>query len=96
MTQFQILAHGLTAQVQIAIFHADIVATISIVLNGERRRDALAEHRQTAHQNLNVASRHLGILRLSLTHYAHSLHAVLTAQLVGLVAKACILRLIEY
>ena len=47
MTQFEILAHGIAAQVEIAVFHANVVAAVGIVLDGERGSDTLAQHIQT-------------------------------------------------
>ena len=54
--------YSIAAQVKIAIFHANVVATIGVVFNREWRGEALAEHIQFRGDNFNVASRHLGIL----------------------------------
>ena len=79
MAQFQILAYDSTAKVQVAVLHADVVAAVRLILNGERGCLALTEHIQLCSKNLNVARRHLWILRLALADSTLYLNAPLTA-----------------
>ena len=44
MAQFKILAHSIASQVEIAVFHTDVITSVSIVLDGEWRCDALAQY----------------------------------------------------
>ena len=83
MTQLQILANSRTAQVEITIFHTNIITAIGIVLNSERRCGTLREHLQTLYQNLDVASIHLWVLALTLAYHTLYLDAVFASQLVG-------------
>ena len=87
MAQFQILAHGIAAQVQIAVFHPQVVTAIGIVLDGERRRDALAQDIQLAGDDLNIARGNIGILAGTLGNGAHNLDDVFTSQVVGLLTQ---------
>ena len=90
MTQFQVLANSIAAKVEVAVFHADVIATISLVFNGEWRRHTLAENVQLGSHNLNVASRHLGVLRLALTHSTLHLNTVLTTKFVSAFCELCV------
>ena len=96
VTQFKILTHTIAAQVQIAVLHANVIAAIGLVLNGERWCLALAQHIQFLHQNLNVARRHLGILALALAHITFHLNAELASQFVGTVAQFLVRSLVEH
>ena len=78
MAQFQVLTNAGTTQVQIAILHADIIATIGIVLNGKGRRLTLAQHIQFSAQNLDITRVHLGVLRLTLADDTSGLNAPFT------------------
>ena len=96
MAQLQILAHDLSAQVQIAILHADVVAAVGLILDGEGRRLALAQDVEFLNQDLNVACGHLGILRLALADRTDDLNAVFTAQLVSTLAELGVDGLVEH
>ena len=96
VTQFEVLPDSGTTKVEITILHTDIVATIGIVLDGERRRLALTEDIQFLNQYLNITRRHLGILALTLTDHSLHLDTELTAQFIGLFTKCCIIGLVEH
>ena len=96
MAQFQILTNTATAQVQIAVLHADVVTTISIVLNGEGRRLTLAQHVQLLSQNLDITCLHLRVLCLALADGTRHLDTPLTTQFVSLFTQGSILRLVEH
>ena len=96
VAQLQVLAHGRTAQVQVAVLHADVVAAVGLILDGEGGREALAEHVQLRYQYLDVARGHLRVLRLALAHLAHGLYAELASQLVRTLTERSVLRLVEH
>ena len=96
VTQFEVLTDSGTTKIQITVLHTDIIATIGIVLDGERRRLALAQDIQFLDQYLDITRRHLGILALTLTDRSLHLDTELTAQFVGLFTKRCIIGLVEH
>ena len=91
MAQFQILAYAGTAQIEVTILHTDIVTTIRIVFDGKGRCQALAQHIQLVSQNLDVACRHLRVLRLALADNTLYLYTPLTTQTISLFAQGSIL-----
>ena len=80
MTQLQVLAHSLASEVEITIFHSQVIATISVVLNGKRRSLRLIKHIQHLHNNLNITCRNIAVLALTLTHLTCNLNDILTTQ----------------
>ena len=95
VAQFQIAAHRRTAQVEVAILHAQVVATIRIVLDGERRRERRAEHAELIDDDLDVARRYLVVLALAFVDDTLYLNAILASQLIGLFAKRRVDGLVE-
>ena len=87
MAQLQIAAHSVAAQVQIAIFHAQVVAAVAHILDGEGWGDARAEHFEGAGNDFDVARGHFGILVRAFGNRAHYLNHKFAAQLVRLVAQ---------
>ena len=90
MAKFQILPYRRAAKVKIAILHANVIAAISIVLDSERRRYALAENIELLCKNLNVTGRHLRILALTLAYHTFNLYAILASELVSHSAQVSI------
>ena len=84
MAQFQVFAHGAASQVEIAVFHAQLITTVCFVLDGERRSDTLAEHIQLRNKYLDVTCRHLWVFALPLAHESSHLYAIFTSEFVGL------------
>ena len=78
MAQLQILAHSRTTQIKITILHSDIITTISIIFDSERRSLTLREHIEFLHQDFDVTSIHFRILALSFTYYTLYLNAEFT------------------
>ena len=96
MTKLQILANHGTAQVEITIFHADVVAAICIVFYGERRSETGAEHHQFLGYYLYFSCGEIGVLAFAFVHDALHLYAVFTAEVVGLVAQVFVVCLIKH
>ena len=95
MAQFEILANCRTAQVEVAILHTDIVAAVGVVLDSERRCNTLREDIQFLSDNLDIASRQICVLALTLVHYAFHLHAELTSEFACTCAKVAVIRVVE-
>ena len=73
MAQLEILAHHRTAQVEIAVLHAQLVTAIGIVFDGEWWGSALADDIEFTDDNLDVARRQLRILGITLGNGADTL-----------------------
>ena len=78
MTQLQIFAHCRTTQIKITILHTNIITTISIIFDSERRGLTLREDIEFLHQDFDVTSIHFRILALSFTYYTLYLNAEFT------------------
>ena len=95
VAQLQVLAYGRATQVEVTILHTDIITTISIIFDSERRSLALREHVEFLHQDFNITGIHLRILALSLAYCTLNLDAVFTTQLVSCIAQVLVIGLIE-
>ena len=95
VAQLQVLAYGRATQVEVTILHTDIITTISIIFDSERRSLALREHVEFLHQDFDITGIHLRILALSLAYCTLDLDAVFTTQLVSCIAQVLVIGLIE-
>lgn len=66
VAQDHVALQGRTPQVEVAVFHAQVVAAVRILLDGEGGRLRLVEHRDLLGHHLDVARGHLGVLGLAL------------------------------
>ena len=96
MAQLQVASDSRTAKVEITVFHTDIVTSVGIVLYLEGRCLAVAENLEHGNKNLDIACLHLRVLALPLADLTYHLYAVFPAQLVGSLAKGCIISLVEH
>ena len=95
VAQLQILAHGRTAQVEVAVLHTDVVAAVGVVLDSERRCCALRKDVQFGSDDFNVAGRKVGVLAFALVHNACHLNAVFASELACTCAKLAVVRVVE-
>ena len=96
MTQLKVLAHSLTAEVEITVLHANIVTAIGIVFNCERRSRSLVEDVKFTYNYFNVTCRYIRILALTFAYYAGCLNYIFTAKVRSLLAEFRINILAEY
>ena len=96
MAQLEVAAHGIAAQVQIAVFHSQVVATVGVVLDGERRRDALAQDVEFVGNDLDVTRGDVGVLARALGHGALDLDDKFTSQVVGLLAQVSVYLIVKH
>ena len=96
MSKLKIAAHSRAAKVEIAILHAQVISTISVILNSERRNLTAVEHHKLLGNNLDVAGRNIGILALALSNLAFHLNHKLTAKVVGCIAQRSINFIVKY
>ena len=95
MAQLEVLSHACAAQVEITVFHPQVVAAVGIVLYGERWCERRAEHVEFLGHNLNVAGRHLVVLALALADRALDLNAIFTSKGVGLLKERLVHGFVE-
>ena len=86
MAQDQVALQGRTPQVEVAVFHAQVVTAVRDLLDGEGRDLGFVEHRDAAGRDFDVARGHLGVLRLALDDLALDLDDPFAAQAGGRLA----------
>ena len=96
VAQFQVLAHSRAAQVEVAVFHAYIVASVRIVLDGKGRGERRIEHVQRGNDDFDIARRQVGVLAEAFVHSTGCLYDIFTSQVVGAVAKVGVRLLVEH
>lgn len=96
VAKLKIPADTLTAEVKVTVLHTDVIATVRLILDSERRSDRRVEHHKTAHDNLDVAGRNLGILRAALSHCSLNLDDKFTSDMVSLLAEVSVNLIIEH
>ena len=96
MAQLEVLAHGIAAQVEIAVFHTDIITAVGIVLDGEGRRDAFAQNIELRRYYLDITSGQVLVLAFALVDGSFHLYAEFTSEMVGTVAQFLIDSIIEH
>ena len=62
MAQLQVATHSRPAQVQVTILHTQVVASIRILLNRERRGQSLVQDSQLRNDQLNLTCRQISVL----------------------------------
>ena len=87
MAQLQVAANGCATQVQIAVFHAQIIAAIALILNGERWRYTLVQHIQLGGNDFDVARGQVLVLVGTLADAARYLDNVFASQPIGLLKE---------
>ena len=66
VAQDQVALQGRSAQVEVAVLHAQVVAAVGVLLNGERRGLRLVEHLDALGDDFDVARGHLRVLGFAL------------------------------
>ena len=80
IAQLNIFLHCIAAQVEVAVFHPQVVATIGIILNGEGWRSGFVENAEFADGNFYIAGSNVGVFAGSFAYHAFCLQHKLTAQ----------------
>ena len=73
ITQFKISLYGISSQIQITVFHPQIITTIGIILDGEGRHGRLVEDVKRSYFNLDFSSGYIHILVRPLNNLAFGL-----------------------
>ena len=95
VAQFEIFAHARTPQVEVTIFHAQVVAAVGFVFDGERRRGSLVQHVQFGNDDFDIARGHIGIFAVALGHCTGYLNNVFAPEVICFFAQFGINLLIE-
>ncbi|OAV74348.1 hypothetical protein Barb7_02163 [Bacteroidales bacterium Barb7] len=96
VTKFEICPHGIAPQVEVAIFHAQVVAPVRLVLNGKRGSGGSVQYGQFRDNQFNIARREMGILGGTFPDCPRHLNHKLAPQSVRLFAKRRIRFLIKH
>ncbi len=83
VAQFEIASHGIASQVKVAVSHADIIAAVAFVLDGERRNFARVKYIQFRSEDFDVAGRHIRVFRCAFGYTAFSLNDKFAAEMIG-------------
>ena len=84
MTQHQILLNRFPSQVEVTVFHPQIVSAIGVIFDGERRRFTRVEDFQFSGVDFNITRAHLSILGLTNEHFTGHLDNEFSSQFSGL------------
>ena len=96
MPKFEIFSHAVPSEVKISIFHSDIIASISVILDSERRCGTLAENSERINNHLYVTRRDIFVFAFSFAHTTFCLYTELTSQFISFFAELRIDGLIEH
>ena len=96
MAQLQILPYGIASQIQVAIFHTDVITSVRIVLDGERGCLGGIEYVQLRHNDFNVPRGHIGVLAITLVDDAFYLNHILAPKVISLFAEVGVHFFIEH
>ncbi len=96
MAQLKVAAHRCAADVEIAVAHAQVVAAVAVVFDGERRHFAGVEDGELVGDNLDVAGRKLRVLGGALGNRAFYLYYKFTAEAVGGLGEGGIVVVVKY
>ena len=83
MTQDDVVFDRVTAQVEVAVLHADVVAAVADVFDGERRHLRGGQNLERLDLQFDVACRVLRVFRLAFHHDAFGLDDEFTSDLAG-------------
>ena len=70
MAQFKVFAHSRAAQIQVTVFHPELVAPVRVVFDGEGGNLGTAQDVDFLDENLNVARRYFVVFAGTLQHFA--------------------------
>ena len=84
MAQQEVLTNGSPSDVEVAVLHAQLLAPVGFVFDGEGRGGRGIEQDQLMHLYLNVAGSHVGILVLALHHGSAGLNHEFAVELSSL------------
>ena len=79
VTQDHVTLQGRAPQVEVAVFHPEVVAAVRDLLDGEGRYFGVVQYGDLFGRDLDVAGVHLRVLRLALDYFADDLDDPLAA-----------------
>ena len=96
VAQLEVGTHIGAAQVEVAVFHAQVVAAVGMFLNGEGRHFGGIEDKELRDEDFDVAGGQFAVFGEALGHGAGHLDDIFASQSVGLFAERCVGFLVEY
>ena len=96
VTKFEVSTHRVTTEVEVAILHTDVVATISFVLDSERRSSRHIEHSHLIYNDFDVASSHFIIFSRAFSHSTTHLEHIFATKVVSTFTEFGIHFVIKY
>ena len=83
MTQDHVAQQRCAAQIEVTVFHAQVVAAVRDLFDGERRNVRAVEDRQCVGRDLDLSGGHLRVFRLAFDDAARHLKDEFASQLGG-------------
>ena len=96
VAQLEVAAHRGATYVEIAVAHAEVVATVGFVFDGERRYLAGVQYCEAVGYYLDVAGRKGGVLGGTLGNGACHLYHKFASEVVGGFGERCVVVVVEY
>ena len=90
MAEEQVPLDRASAQIQIAVLHAQVIPSIGVVFDGEGRGVGCIENGQVLNLNLDLTGRDLHVLGLALAYQAGGLDYEFTAEFSRFAAEVCV------
>ena len=96
VAQLDVLPYGVAAQVEVTVFHPQVVAAVGVVLNCKGRHERFVEHVERGNDNLDFAGGDVFVFGVPFVDGAGGLDDVFAPEVVGLVEKRFVFSLVEH
>ena len=96
MTQFQVLADGVAAQIQITVFHTQVVPPVRIVFNRERRSHGSIQDIQFRNDDFDLTGRDIRVFAGTFANGSRHLDNIFASQLICFLTKSGIHFLVKH
>ena len=96
MTQFQVLAYGVAAQIQITVFHTQVVPPVRIVFNRERRSHGSIQDIQFRNDDFDLTGRDIRVFAGTFANGSRYLDNIFASQFICFLTKSGINFLVKH
>ena len=83
MAEFEVASYARTSEIEIAIFHAEVIATVCVVFDSERGNLAAVKYAESVRDYFYITSRKVRIFRAALLNLPCNLHNKFASKRVG-------------
>ena len=87
MTQFEIYTDNVPAQIQITVFHPQVVTAVRLVFDGEGRGHGRIQNVQFGNDQFDLARGDMGVLARTFFDGTRYLNNIFASDLIGLLTK---------